>query len=239
MTNLRAAAVLVLASLLVASGLSQTPVKSDSIVSYRQNTSGVDFKTLHGTLRVRFCTDSMAHVTFEEGDHSAHPQPWIVQTEGPAVTLTVAEDAARDIVISTKRLRVIAERDSASLLFQDVDGKALVRESASPRPRDLTPLTVDGEKTYHADAYFDLTQDEAIYGLGQHQSGLLNQRGTDLLMMQDNTNISLPFLLSSRGYGLLWNSASLGRFENHFQPKLVLRADVADAVDYYLSLIHI
>ncbi len=51
--------------------------------------------------------------------------------------------------------------------------------------------------------------------------------------MQDNTNISIPFLLSSRGYGLLWNSASLGRYENHFQPKLALRAELADAVDYY------
>ena len=112
-------------------------------------------------------------------------------------------------------------------------GKLLARESASPRPRDLTPAVVDGESTFRASVYFDLTQDEALYGLGQHQGGLLNQRGTDLLLMQDNTNITVPFLLSSRGYGLLWNSASLGRYENHFQPKLALRADVADAVDYY------
>ncbi|MFZ1133529.1 MAG: TIM-barrel domain-containing protein, partial [Candidatus Korobacteraceae bacterium] len=111
--------------------------------------------------------------------------------------------------------------------------RLLTRESGSPSPRDLMPTIVDGENTFHASAYFDLTQDEALYGLGQHQTGLLNQRGTDLFFMQDNTSITLPFLLSTRGYGLLWNSASLGRYENHFQPKLALRADVADAVDYY------
>ncbi len=212
----------------------QTPVKSDSVVSFVSNARGVEFHTQHGTLRVQVCTDSLIHVLFEPDNHISHPQPWIARTDWPTVSFTVREDANKDIVIATKRLRIVAEHDSAALVFEDAAGNLLIREAASPRPRELTPITVDGEKSFRADAYFDLTQDEAIYGLGQHQSGLLNQRGIDLLLMQDNTNISIPFLLSSRGYGLLWNSASLGRYENHFQPKLALRAEAADAVDYYL-----
>jgi alpha-D-xyloside xylohydrolase len=211
----------------------QTPVKSDSIVSFASDARSVEFRTTRGTLRVQVCTDSLIHVVFEPDNHTSHSQPWIVKTDWPAVSFTVSKDANEDIVIATKRLRIVVEHDSAALVFEDTAGNLLVREAASPRPRELTPITVDGEKSFRADAYFDLTQDEAIYGLGQHQSGLLNQRGIDLLLMQDNTNISIPFFLSSRGYGLLWNSASLGRYENHFQPKLALRADVADAVDYY------
>ena len=211
----------------------QIPVKSDTIVSIHSTASGVEFLTQDGTLRVQICTDALVHVSFDNGHPERHPQPWIVQTDWPPVPFTVMEDSSKNTVIATRRLRIVAERDSAALLFEDSDGKVLVRESASPRPRELIPVTVDGDKTFHADAYFDLTQDEVIYGLGQHQSGLLNQRGTDLLLMQDNTNITIPFLLSSRGYGVLWNSAALGRYENHFQPKLALRADVADAVDYY------
>lgn len=222
---------LVLAASLSASG--QTPVKSDAIVFAHPNPGGVEFRTQRGTLHVQICTESMVHLVFEAGTHPSRPQPWIVQTEWPPVAFTVTEDVNKNTVITTKRLRVIVERDSASLVYEDASGQVLVRESASPRPRELTPIEADGEKTFRSDAYFDLTQDEAIYGLGQHQSGLLNQRGTDLLLMQDNTNITIPFLLSSRGYGLLWNSASLGRYENHFQPKLALRAEVADAVDYY------
>ncbi len=107
-------------------------------------------------------------------------------------------------------------------------GKRCFGESASPAPRELTSANSAGEKLFRASAYFDLTQDEALYGLGQHQTGLLNLRGTDLLLTQDNTNITIPFLLSSRGYGLLWNNASLGRYENHFQPKLALRSEVPD-----------
>jgi alpha-D-xyloside xylohydrolase len=210
----------------------QTPVKSDGVASFISNAGGVEFRTTRGTLRVQVCTDSLVHVLFEVDRHAAHPQPWVLKTAWPAVSFTVRQDD-KDIVIATKRLRIIAEHDSAALIFEDAGGNLLLREAASPRPRELTPITVDGEKSSRADAYFDLTQDEAIYGLGQHQSGLLNQRGIDVPFMQDNTNISVPFLLSSRGYGLLWNSASLGRYENHFQPKLALRADVADAVDYY------
>ena len=211
----------------------QTPVKSDSIDSYSRTADGLDIHLQHGTLRVRLCTDSMAQVTFHAAVRTDHPQPWIAKNRWPPVNFQVEEDASHNVVLSTSRMRIVAERDSGALVFQDARGNILVRESASPAPRDLTPATVDGENTFHASAYFDLTHDEALYGLGQHQSGLLNQRGSDLLLMQDNTNISIPFLLSSRGYGVLWNSASLGHYENHFQPKLALRAEVADAVDYY------
>ena len=211
----------------------QTPVKSDSIDSYSRTAEGVEFRLRRGTLRVRLCTDSMVQVTFHAADRADRPQPWIAKNSWPPVNFRVEEDASHDVVLTTSRLRIVAERDSGALVFQDAQGNMLVRESASPAPRDLSPAMVNSENTFHANAFFDLTPDEALYGLGQHQSGLLNQRGTDLLLMQDNTNISVPFLLSSRGYGLLWSSASLGRYENHFQPKLALRAEVADAVDYY------
>ena len=211
----------------------QTPVESDSIVSYTRTADGVDFHLLHGTLNVRLCTDSMVHVTFRAAKSIDHPQPWIAKTDWTPVEFQVREDANHNIVLSAGRIRIVAERDSGALVFEDEHGNVLARESASPAPRNLTPAVVNGENTFHASAYFDLTPDELLYGLGQHQTGLLNQRGTDLLVMQDNTNISIPFVLSSRGYGLLWSSASLGRFENHFQPKLALHAEVADAADYY------
>ena len=211
----------------------QTPVKSDSIVSYSRIADGLEFHLHHGILNVRLCTDSLVHVTYRAANVVDHPQPWIARKDWPPVAFQEEEDATHNIVLTTSSMRIVAERNSGALVFEDANGKVLVRESGSPAPRDLTPAVVNGETTFHASAYFDLTHDELLYGLGQHQSGLFNQRGTDLLFMQDNTNISVPFLLSSRGYGLLWNSAALGRYENHFQPKLALRADVADAVDYY------
>jgi alpha-D-xyloside xylohydrolase len=235
MKPFRAAVLCFLISLMAVVSCAQTPVTSDSIISFQTTAAVVSFSTQRGVLAVQVLTDSTVRVVFDSGAAKPHPQPWILDKKFGPVPFTVTEDARHSIVIATRRLRIIAQRNSAALRFEDAEGKLLLSESPSPRPRELTPITVDGEKTFRADAYFDLTPDEAIYGLGQHQSGLLNLRGTDLPLMQDNTNITIPFLLSSRGYGLLWNNASLGRYENHFQPKLALRADVADSVDYYFT----
>lgn len=207
--------------------------KPPAILSHTRLPDGVSLRLQHGVLDIQFCTDSLAHVRYRSGAEATHPQPWIVKTEWPAVPFDLAEDEKQNPLVRTARMQIVIERDSGAVVFQDLTGKVIVRESAYPDPRVLTPAVVNGENTHHASAYFDLTADETIYGLGQHQTGLLNQRGLDLLLLEDNTNISLPFLLSSRGYGLLWSNASLGRYENHFQPKIALHANVADAVDYY------
>src|ERR1035441_6101407 len=194
----------------------QTPVKSDSIDSYSRAADGVEFHLHHGTLNVRLCTDSLVHVTYRAATSADHPQPWIAKTDWNPVVFQVEEDTNHNIVLSTSRIRIVAERDFSALVFEDEHGNVLARESASPTPRDLTPALVNGENTFHASSYFDLTHDETLYGLGTH-----------------HTNFHCAFVLPSRGYGLLWSSASLGRYENHFQPKLALHAEVADAVDYY------
>ena len=144
----------------------QTPVKSDSLVSYSRVADGVEFQLHHGILTVRLCTDSLVHVTFRTPDGLNQPEPWIVKTNWPRVAFQVAEDANRNIVITTSRLRIVAERDSGALVFEDANGKVLVRESASPTPRDLTPEVVDAEHTFRASAYFDLTQDEMLLRAG-------------------------------------------------------------------------
>src|SRR5215469_1945354 len=235
--NARWAVCLSFASLLCAPLLTgQTAVKSDSVLGYKRTADGARVRTQHGILELALCGDSVVHITYVPSEATTvflNPKPWIAKTTWPAVPFTLEEDPNHLVILSTKQLRVTVERDSSAVVFQDAQGRVLVRESASPAPRQVVPVAVDKEPAFRVSVYFDLTQDEALYGMGQHQTGLLNQRGIDLLLMQDNTNITIPFLISSRGYGLLWNNASLGKYENHFQPKLALRADVGDGVDYY------
>jgi alpha-D-xyloside xylohydrolase len=61
-----------------------------------------------------------------------------------------------------------------------------------------------------------------------------NYHGESVDLGQDNTNISVPFFLSSNGYGLLWNNASLSRFNNRFLHALFLNSQAADTIDYYI-----
>jgi len=59
---------------------------------------------------------------------------------------------------------------------------------------------------------FDSPKDEFLYGLGQFQDGYSNVRGLSRRLTQVNTQISLPMLLSSKGYGILWNNYGLTEF---------------------------
>jgi alpha-D-xyloside xylohydrolase len=67
-------------------------------------------------------------------------------------------------------------------------------------------------ETWQVQQTFLSPADEAMYGLGQHQEGIFDVRGVPIRLSQANTNISIPFLLSSKGYGILWNNASLTDF---------------------------
>src|SRR5215470_15115797 len=98
--------------LCVAPLTAQTPVKSDSVVSYKRTADGVELQTQHGTLQIQLCTESMAHVVFRPPKSEEHSKPWIVKTAWPAVSFTLKEDPNHLVILSTRQLRVTVERDS-------------------------------------------------------------------------------------------------------------------------------
>ncbi|MGA7857713.1 MAG: glycoside hydrolase family 31 protein, partial [Terracidiphilus sp.] len=74
---------------------------------------------------------------------------------------------------------------------------------------------------------------EGFYGLGQHQAGVWNYRGETVDLSQENTNIAIPLLVSTNGYGIFWNNPSRSRMNNRFVHTMYLSAEVADRIDYY------
>lgn len=79
---------------------------------------------------------------------------------------------------------------------------------------DLRTISLNDRTGYTWHTLFEPQPDEAIYGLGQHQSEEMNYTGLNEELFQYNTKVSIPFVLSTRGYGLLWDSYSLGRWGN-------------------------
>lgn len=79
-----------------------------------------------------------------------------------------------------------------------------------PPPRCFRPV---GDDLWRLEARFRSYHNERLYGLGQHQHGLLDQKGAVIELLQQNGEVSIPFLLSNRGYGLLWNNPAVGRVE--------------------------
>ena len=92
-------------------------------------------------------------------------------------------------------------------------------DAALHRAADPAVRTTGGG-THHFEVLFNARDGERFYGLGQHQHGLLNQKGAVIELVQRNTEVSIPFLVSNRGYGLLWNHPGdrPGRAGRHRHP---------------------
>jgi alpha-D-xyloside xylohydrolase len=100
------------------------------------------------------------------------------------------------------------------LRFLRADGTELLSEitphfTGPPARRYATT----GGGTHHVELLFESRDSERCYGLGQHQHGRLDQKGAVVELVQRNTEVSIPFLVSSLGYGLLWNHPGTGRVE--------------------------
>jgi alpha-D-xyloside xylohydrolase len=66
---------------------------------------------------------------------------------------------------------------------------------------------------YHLEAWFAAQPGECLWGLGQHQHGRFNNKGCVIDLQQRNTEVTIPFMVSNRGYGFLWNNPGIGRVE--------------------------
>lgn len=106
------------------------------------------------------------------------------------------------VVLSTPSLKVSVSLGSATVSFDRPDGVHLINEQ---------PLTYSAVRPSQT---FALSQDEAIYGLGQHREGGLNLRGEKYHLINENMEIAIPLVHSSNGYALLWNNGSITDFSD-------------------------
>ena len=101
-----------------------------------------------------------------------------------------------------------------------------------PKPRAAecsSQATVQGEQTFHVQQKWDAADGESLYGLGQMQLGTVDIKGYDLDLWQHNTNIVVPFLVSSKGYGIFWDNTSFTRFGDLRPFTTIPAADLYDA----------
>ena len=107
------------------------------------------------------------------------------------------------------------------IAYYNQNGKELTREywrnridltqycvPVNYKAREFKPI-IGGD--WKVTAYFEAYSDERLYGLGQYQEKYLNRKGLTLELSQRNSQASIPFMISTRGYGFLWNNPALGR----------------------------
>lgn len=114
------------------------------------------------------------------------------------------------ISIVTNSLRANVSSKTGVVSFTDPSGKSILSEKEGGRT--FKPTQLDGQKAFEVRQVFESGDDEAYYGLGQHQEGVMNHKGKDLSLFQYNTKVAVPLVVSSKNYGVLWHNYSLTKF---------------------------
>jgi len=140
-----------------------------------------------------------------------------------------SDDAAASVegdkaVIKNGKIRAEVLGDG-TVTYLDSRGKTLLKESWQDmreeanwnvrKAREFEAITSD---TFKIDLYFQAVKGEHIHGLGQDPNDVFDLKGTDLRLEQRNTKVTIPFIVSSLGYGFLWNNPANGEVkfgENH------------------------
>ena len=150
----------------------------------------------------------------------------IVPQVAPAKGYTIS-DEGNQVVVKAKNVKAVVSKSTGQITFFDANGNQLLKEAQEGKKfwdftvpeRELgmkTGYTVPEEQKHGLSwqMKFDSPDDEAFYGLGQHQSEEFNMKGKNEDLFQYNTKVSIPFVLSNKNYGLLWDSYSYCRFGN-------------------------
>ncbi len=117
------------------------------------------------------------------------------------------------VKVATAAVTATVDPATGKLNFTDAAGKTLLA-SGEGGQMAFTPIEVEGKKAYSTRVVFDSPADESFYGLGQQQTGEFDHKGLNEELYQYNTKISIPFVVSSKGYGLLFDAYSWSRWGN-------------------------
>ncbi|MGH9607573.1 MAG: TIM-barrel domain-containing protein [Terracidiphilus sp.] len=170
---------------------------------------GMTVHLASGDLEIQSLSNSVVRVAFSASP-SFFNRASIDRVPLPADTAFTVSESPADFVLTTAKLRVLVDRKTGNVSFADLSGAPLLSEV--PGSRLLEPADVQGEQTFHIQQKWQAQKDESLYGLGQMQLGLVDIKGYDLNLWQHNTNVVVPFLVSSKGYGILWDNTSFTRF---------------------------
>jgi alpha-D-xyloside xylohydrolase len=181
-----------------------------AIKESRRDSNGVTIRTAAGTMRIEVCGNNVIHVVASPTSEIPIPKVPVVTQPCRANNFQVRV-GKKEVRLSTATIIVTIDAATGALSFFSKDGRPVLAESKEGGKGFDVPSVFEA-KAWQVQQSFLSPADEAMYGLGQHQEGIFDVRGIPIRLSQANTNISIPFLLSSKGYGILWNNASLTDF---------------------------
>ena len=194
-----------------------TVCQSCSTAPYERTNDGVivrldDRSDFPGqAVRLQVITDRIIRVTsVASGEFPAVESLMVLPQPEGEVEFTL-ESGERQVTLGTSSLSAEVSLKTGEVRFTDTEGSVYLTEQEGGG-RSFTPVTVKGESCYQVRQQFESPDDEALYGLGANQTSFMNLKGKDADLFQYNTLAVVPFLISNRNYGILWDNNSRTKY---------------------------
>ncbi|HMI19724.1 MAG TPA: TIM-barrel domain-containing protein [Sphingomonas sp.] len=137
--------------------------------------------------------------------------PSLMAPQPPRARAFSVIEARGHVELRAQRATADVDLETGRVRFLDPDGHVLLAEAGQPTFRKAS---ADGKPFVSVSQQFNRGTDEGLYGLGQHQNMQMDYNGEDVELAQHNMDIAVPFLVSTKGYGLLWDNDGISRFGN-------------------------
>ncbi|MCR5463591.1 MAG: DUF5110 domain-containing protein [Bacteroidales bacterium] len=160
------------------------------------------------TIRLQVISPDIIRVSAAPGESITDRKSLVVVPQRGVTDFDVALNGD-SLIVTTPELKALVCPDG-SLSFFDQDGKLL----AGGGRMSFKPTSVEGKDAFSVRTMFASSDDESFYGLGQQQSGEFDHKGRSEELYQYNTKVSVPFVVSTKGYGILFDAYSLSRWGN-------------------------
>ena len=176
-----------------------------ALASCHKNTVVVPCES--SVVRLQVVSPEIVRVSVSPDGHFSDRPSLVVLPQKNASDYQLSKEDTK-VVLSTSALTVEVSKADGAVNFFKVDGTPLALDGRSA----FEPIEVEGKKAWSTTVSYASTEDEAFYGLGQHQAGEFNHKGLREELYQYNTKISVPLVVSNKGYGMLFDAYSLSRW---------------------------
>ena len=163
-------------------------------------------------VRLEVMGEKLIHVSATPARKFADPESLVILPSENKTPFEVSRGEGT-VTVTTAAVKANVSTMTGEVWFTDLDGNVILAEQQGGG-KSFEPIEVDGTHGYSFRQVFESPEDEAFYGLGQHQADEFNYKGKNEELFQYNTKVSVPFIVSNKGYGVLMDSYSIMRFGN-------------------------
>lgn len=207
-----------------------------TVVTFTKDTDGITCKLDNGLMKVKICLDNIVEVKYTSLPLFLDKPSLVVTNEWKTTPEFSVTENSGEIIITTAILKIFVNRQTNSVKYTDLNGNLILSEDES-QGKSMTAATIAGISVYNCTTQFNSPSDEALYGLGCHPEDSLsiNYKGRNQSMTIKYMTGAIPVLLSTKGYGIMWDNYSGSNFygAESGNTKFKYVSESGNMVDYY------